>query len=169
MIEYVKDVTYEMDLYTKVARIESELVNLKTQNEVLKEYLSQKEQERSNLENNISLNVKKLVRPVIREIKDHYSENQAEKQMISFLESLLEKIAEPYMSNADCALGDFTTREIETMQLIKRGKSSKEIASMLYITEKTVAFHRANIRKKLGLSKSDHLRSFLLKKPVVLE
>ncbi len=169
VIEYIKDVTYEMDLFSKVASIERELVNLKTQNEVLNEYLSQKEQERSALENNISLNVKKLVKPVIHELQENYGANQAGKQMMTFLESLLEKIVEPYMNNAVNSICDFTTREIEIMQLIKQGKSSKEIASMLFVTEKTVAFHRGNIRKKLELKKTDNLRAYLLKKPIVLE
>ena len=169
VIEYVKDVTYEMDLFSKVAGIERELANLKTQNNILKEYLNQKELERNTLENNISLNVKKLVKPVIHEIRDHYGANQAEKQMISFLESLLEKIVEPYMSNIANSVSDFTTREIEIMQLIKQGRSSKEIASMLFVTEKTVAFHRGNIRKKLELKNTDNLRTYLLKKPIVFE
>ena len=170
VIEYIKDVTYEVNLFSKVANIERELTGLKTQNDILKTYLGQKELERNTLENNISLNVKKLVKPVIKEMRDHFEDGSAETQMISFLESLLEKIVEPFMSNIANAASNFTTREIEIMQMIKQGKSSKEIASLLFVTEKTVAFHRGNIRKKLGLhSKNDNLRAYLLKKPIIIE
>jgi DNA-binding CsgD family transcriptional regulator len=170
VIEYVKDVTYEVNLFSKVANIERELTNLKTQNGILKTYLTQKELEQSALENNVTLNVRKLVKPVISEMKGHFEESSAETEMISFLESLLEKIVEPFMSNIVNAASNFTTREIEIMQMIKQGKSSKEIASLLFVTEKTVAFHRGNIRKKLGLiSKSDNLRAYLLRKQVIIE
>ncbi len=170
VVEYIKDVTYEVNLFSKVANIERELGNLKTQNDILKTYLSQKELEKNTLENNISLNVKKLVKPVIKEMKEHFPAESAETQMISFLESLLEKIVEPFMSNIANAAGNFTTREIEIMQMIKQGKPSKEIASLLFVSEKTVAFHRGNIRKKLGMGgKRDNLRAYLLQKPIIIE
>ncbi|MBT3318970.1 MAG: PAS domain-containing protein [Clostridia bacterium] len=170
VIEYIKDVTYEVNLFSKVANIERELGNLKTQNDILKTYLGQKELEKNTLENNISLNVKKLVKPLISEMKGHFEESSVETEMISFLESLLEKIVEPFMSNIANAASNFTTREIEIMQMIKQGKPSKEIAGLLFVTEKTVAFHRGNIRKKLGLNrKNDNLRAYLLKKPIIIE
>lgn len=170
VVEYVKDVTYEVNLFSKVANIERELGNLKTQNDILKTYLTQKEHEKNTLENNISLNVRKLVKPIINEMKGHFPAESAEIQMISFLESLLEKIVEPFMSNITNAAGNFTTREIEIMQMIKQGKPSKEIASLLYVSEKTVAFHRGNIRKKLGMGgKHVNLRAYLLQKPIINE
>ncbi len=170
VVEYIKDVTYEVNLFSKVANIERELGNLKTQNDILKTYIGQKETEKNTLENNISLNVKKLLKPVINEMKEHFTQGSAETQMISFLELLLEKIVEPFMSNIANAASNFTTREIEIMQMIKQGKSSKEIATVLFVTEKTVAFHRGNIRKKLGMDgKHDNLRAYLLQKPIIVE
>lgn len=43
-----------------------------------------------------------------------------------------------------------TPREREVLELIAKGKQSKEIAEAMYISIKTVEFHRANIREKLG-------------------
>lgn len=45
-----------------------------------------------------------------------------------------------------------TDREFEVYRLIGAGKSSKEIAGDLHLSNKTVAVHRGSIRKKLGLS-----------------
>jgi non-specific serine/threonine protein kinase len=44
-----------------------------------------------------------------------------------------------------------TAREQEVAQLIAQGKTSKEIADALIITERTADTHAAHIRDKLGL------------------
>lgn len=44
-----------------------------------------------------------------------------------------------------------SARERETLQLVAEGRSAKEIAHILMISIKTVAFHRENIKRKLGL------------------
>lgn len=168
-VEYVKDTIFDLDLLSKVAIIEKELEDLKGQNNLLKQNVSRLESERNLLENNLSLNIQNLVKPVINEIKSNMDANTTYKHMMAFLDSLIEKIAEPYMSNVPNGLNSFTTREIEVLQLIRQGKSSKEIATMLFVTPKTVAFHRGNIRRKLGLGKSDNLRAYLLKNPIAIE
>ena len=40
---------------------------------------------------------------------------------------------------------DFTSREIQIIELIQQGLSSKEIAEKLSLSEKTVTRHRQNI------------------------
>lgn len=45
-----------------------------------------------------------------------------------------------------------TRREKEIIKLVSAGKSSKEIAQELFISEHTVKTHRARIREKLGVS-----------------
>ncbi|MBQ6453434.1 MAG: LuxR family transcriptional regulator [Coriobacteriales bacterium] len=47
--------------------------------------------------------------------------------------------------------GDLTAREREIISLIKMGKTTKEISTMLCLSTKTVDSHRASIRRKLGL------------------
>jgi DNA-binding CsgD family transcriptional regulator len=47
--------------------------------------------------------------------------------------------------------------------LVKEGKTNKEIAALLYLSKNTILFHRHNIRTKLGLRRSKkNLRSHLL-------
>jgi DNA-binding CsgD family transcriptional regulator len=45
-----------------------------------------------------------------------------------------------------------TTREAEVMRLVARGRTNREVAAELFISDKTVARHLSNIFAKLGLS-----------------
>jgi DNA-binding CsgD family transcriptional regulator len=55
-----------------------------------------------------------------------------------------------------------TSTEIQIADLIKHGRASKEIASLLNVSPKAISFHRGNIRRKLGLvNKKINLRSHL--------
>jgi DNA-binding CsgD family transcriptional regulator len=45
-----------------------------------------------------------------------------------------------------------TKREIEVLTLVIEGRSSKEVADMLYVSKRTVDFHLANIYEKLQVS-----------------
>jgi len=47
-----------------------------------------------------------------------------------------------------------TEREIEIIKLIKNGLTNKEIASILFLSQRTVETHRSRILKKLGIKNS---------------
>jgi DNA-binding NarL/FixJ family response regulator len=57
-----------------------------------------------------------------------------------------------------------TTREREIIKLIAEGKSSKEIAGLLYISSRTVQHHRANIMRKLNIKKTADLVKYAIQK-----
>lgn len=50
------------------------------------------------------------------------------------------------------SLEELTKRELDVLKEIAKGKSNKEIASSLFITEKTVKTHVSNVLAKLELS-----------------
>jgi len=56
-----------------------------------------------------------------------------------------------------------TPREREILQLIAEGRSSKEIASRLHVSEKTVHTHRQNIMEKLDLHSIAELTKYAIK------
>lgn len=58
-------------------------------------------------------------------------------------------------------LNSLSQREIEIIQFIRKGFSSKEIAESLEISVKTVEVHRYNILKKLNLKNSAALVNFI--------
>lgn len=60
-----------------------------------------------------------------------------------------------------------SARERQILQLVAEGKSRKEIAYALEISEKTVAFHRGNLKHKLGLSTTAQLTRYALDEGLV--
>ncbi len=60
-----------------------------------------------------------------------------------------------------------TPREREVLKLIAEGKSSKEIANLLFISVSTVNNHRASIMEKLSLNKATDLVKYAIRKGYV--
>jgi len=60
-----------------------------------------------------------------------------------------------------------TLREKEILRLIAIGRSSKEIANILYIGSRTVQHHRANIMRKLNIMKTAELVKYAIEKGYV--
>lgn len=47
---------------------------------------------------------------------------------------------------------DLTTQELSILSLIAEGKTSKEVADVLFCSKRTVDFHLSKIYQKLGVS-----------------
>lgn len=58
-------------------------------------------------------------------------------------------------------------REIEVLQLIVEGKSTKEIASHLRLSENTVGAHRANIMRELGVRRTAEVVAYAIRNRLV--
>jgi len=56
-----------------------------------------------------------------------------------------------------------THREVEVLQLVAEGKSNSEIASLLNISTKTVAAHRAHLMKKLDIHDAIGLTKYAIR------
>jgi DNA-binding NarL/FixJ family response regulator len=54
-------------------------------------------------------------------------------------------------SSGDASSSALTDREQEVMALIAEGRTNRQIALQLYISEKTVSVHVSNILAKLGV------------------
>ena len=88
--------------------------------------------------------------------------DEASRTYLRIVKSNLKELMAPISDTLSHKYIDFTPSEIQVANLVGQGKSSKEIAQMLNVSTKAVSFHRANIRKKLGLwNKRTNLRTFL--------
>jgi DNA-binding CsgD family transcriptional regulator len=131
-------------------------------NTALKVLLKQREDDKKELGENVLSNVKELISPyLVRLKKSRLNTNQ--KTLINILDSNLSNMISPFISQLSSKYFNLTPGEVRVANLVKEGKTNKEIAELLCISKNTVLFHRYNIRQKLGLrNKKINLRSHLL-------
>ncbi|MCX7965864.1 MAG: PAS domain S-box protein [Syntrophorhabdaceae bacterium] len=134
--------------------------SLEEANAALNILLKHREQDILELEEKIVSNVKELVFPYIEKLKvyKHYT-NEA---LINIIENNLNEIVSPFIKSLTSRYLNFTPTEIRIADLIKKGKTTKEISNMLGLSTRTVEIHRYSIRKKLNLVKKKvNLQSYL--------
>jgi DNA-binding NarL/FixJ family response regulator len=61
-----------------------------------------------------------------------------------------------------------TPRQCEVVQLLAEGKSMKEIADLLHVTPRTVAFHKYRTMEELALNSTAELIQFAIKNHIVV-
>ncbi len=131
-------------------------------NTALQVLLKKREEDKREMQENVLSNVKELVSPYLVRLKRGHLEPHQE-TMLEILQSNLDNIISPFISKLSSRYLNFTPTEIRVANLIKEGKTNKEIAELLLISKNTVLFHRHHIRTKLGLrNKKINLRTHLL-------
>ena len=136
--------------------------NLEEVNTALKVLLKRREEDSKEFEKRVLSNVKKLIAPYIKKLKKS-GLNADQITYADIIENNFREITSPFSRNLSAKYIDFTPQEIQVANNIKEGKTSRDIAKLLNVTERTVNFHRENIRKKLGLkNKKTNIRSCLL-------
>lgn len=135
---------------------------LEEANTALRVFARSREEEQAKMKNDILANVRTLILPYVDKLRMSRSE-QERALCIDLIESNLHRLVSPFLRTVSHYQMNFTPREIEIADLIRDGKSSKEIGELLNISVKSVEFYRSKIRRKLGLTGSrTNLRSQLL-------
>lgn len=62
-------------------------------------------------------------------------------------------------------LAALSPRELQVLDLLRAGKTTKEIAVLLHLSARTVDIHRANMKKKLRLRSGAELIAFASRRP----
>lgn len=141
--------------------LEEKTYSLEESNTALKVLLKQREEDKKELEENILSNAKSQILPCLEKLKG--SKLSAEqKTYMNLLEAMIKEMTSPFIRELSSKYLGLTPTEIRVASLIKEGKTTKEIAEMLYLAESTISFHRNNIRNKLGLNKEKiNLKTYL--------
>ena len=136
--------------------------HLEEVNTALQVLLEQREKDRETLEENITANVRDLILPYIHELAGS-GLNSRQRTCLNVVEANLESIISPFAKKLTGKSLSLTPTQIRVAELIRSGKSTKEIAAMMSISDRAVEFHRNNIREKLGLkNKKINLHTYLL-------
>ncbi len=153
----------ELKLKEREQELEIKTGNLEEINTALKVLLQKREEDREELQATILTNLQSLVVPYLEKLEASLV-NREQKMYLEVVKSNIADITSPLVQNLSTQMAHFTATEIQIVNHIKSGRSTKEIASLLHIAPQTVSFHRKNIRKKLDIqNKNINLRTYLSK------
>lgn len=152
----------EQGLKEREEELEIKTSSLKEVNTALKVLLKRRDEDKIELEEKVLLNVKDLVLPYLEKLKKS-GLGKRERSYLDILESNLNDIISPFSRRLSPTYLNFTPSEIQVANLLKHGKTTKDIAEFLNLSCETIDFHRKNIRKKIGIkNKKANLRTYLL-------
>lgn len=159
------DITEQKHSETALRKREREVQlksrNLEEVNTALKVLLTQREEDKSEMEEKVLSNVKGLVLPYIEKLKSSRI-SKRDMSFVSILESNLINIISPFSHRLSSRHLNLTPKELQVANLIKEGRTTKEIGEMLGICAGAVALHRNHVRTKLGIKgKKINLQSYL--------
>ena len=170
------DITEQKAMQEALTRSERALRRQATildeRNAALKVLLEQREQDQRELAQRIVSNVDQLIEPTLERLSRSFR-HRPERLEIDALRANLREIVGPFGQRlAESGGGPaLTRREREVADLVRHGRTSAEIAEALHVSRAAVAFHRANIRRKLGIPKhgprlAAHLDAMTRERPV---
>ena len=144
------------------AELELQTCKLEETNTALKVLMQQRIETKTELEETVLLNATKLIIPFLEKLNKSRLDSK-QKAYVGIIESNLNEIVAPLVREFSKISLKLTPAEIQVTNLVKQGKSTKEIAEFLNLATSTIDFHRSNIRKKLGIkNKKINLRTHLL-------
>lgn len=148
--------------YSKLDRkVKERTKELEEANIALNVLLQKRSESKKILEQQILDNVTDLIEPYLSKLKtltliaDH-------QVLIDILETNIKEIISPFSRDLSLNFTKLTPAETQVANLIKHGKTTKDIGNLLNLSPGTISIHRKNIRKKLGLTNQRiNLQSFL--------
>lgn len=130
-------------------------------NTAMRVLLDKRSEDRLRSEELIRLNLKELIDPYLERLESSDLRNY-QKQLVEVIRMNLEQV----VSSATPALSSkyfmFSPNELQVVNLIRSGKTTKEMARLLNLSTRTIETYRNSIRKKLNLKhKKINLRTYL--------
>jgi len=145
---------------TRELRIKSE--NLEEMNTALKVLLKKREEDKIELEEKVIYNVKELILPFLEKLQRSKLDNR-QQTCVDIIASNLNDIVAPFAKTLSTRYLNLTPSEIQIANLVKHGKTTKDIADLLNLSTRTIESHRDSIRQKLGIkNKRANLRTHLM-------
>jgi PAS domain S-box-containing protein len=152
----------EKALRKREVELKAQSHHLEEVNTALKVLLKQREEDKKELGEDVLANVKELIFPYVERLKKGRL-TTTQQTLIDIMESNLNNIISPFIGRMSSKYLNLTSMEIKVANLVKEGRTNKEIAELLFLSKNTILFHRHNIRSKLNVKhKKINLRAHLL-------
>jgi DNA-binding CsgD family transcriptional regulator len=145
----------ERELQIKTAELEKV-------NTALEVVLAQRDKQLNELKERIHRNVNKMILPDLYELSARLKD-APKKRTLRLVTRKLEDLLSSDTEELTSGKYNLTKTELKIATMIKNDMDSNEIAAHLHISPNTVAFHRKNLRKKLGILQSGTNLSVYLK------
>ena len=144
------------------AELELQTCKLEETNTAFKVLMQQRIEAKTELEETVLLNAKELIVPFLERLNKSRLDSK-QKAYVNIIESNLNEIVTPLVREFSKTNLKLTPTEIQVIDFVRHGKTSKEIAQFLNLATSTIDFHRSNIREKLGIkNKKINLTTHLL-------
>ncbi len=140
----------EKTLLQRAQALKEQAVRIQEGSAALKVLLKQRDQDRLDLEEKVVLNVNQLVIPYLEKLKRRKLDTK-QKAYAEILKSNLNEIVSPLARTLSSKLLRLSQTELEVANLVRQGKTTRQIAETLHLADSTIDFHRNNIRAKLGV------------------
>ena len=152
----------ELRVTQRTRELENKTQSLEEVNTALRVLLKKREEDKTILEERMLLNVRELVIPYVEKMRESRLTDR-QKGCLDIMETTLNDIVSPFLHKVSLGFLNLTPSEIQVANLVKFGKTTKEIAHILNLSDKTIEFYRKSIRKKIGITnKNINLRTFLI-------
>jgi len=152
----------------KTIRIREDDLKLKSReldelSTAMKVLLNERDEYRAQIEEKILANIRHRFDPLLERMKVS-GLNRQQEMLLDLLASSAKDFLSSFSLKLSSASLGLSSMEIQVANLLREGRSTKEIAKILNLSPRTVDSHRLSIRKKIGIrhktkNLSDHLLS----------
>lgn len=119
--------------------------------------LAKEEQERT-----ISDNITTLILPTLHELENRLAD-RPERAYVQAIKANISQLTAALPPQLSAQYLTLTPREQQVAELVRQGRTTKDIANLLGVSRRTVEYYRDTIRDKFGLKKRKmNLRAFLI-------
>jgi DNA-binding NarL/FixJ family response regulator len=125
-----------------------EQVDFVRKNVALNEVLQHIEREKQGYRHEIASNVDNLLRPMLRKLRE---QGRLDRRDVDLLQRSLDEVTGRDIDQFKNNISKLTPRELDILEMIRTGRSSKQIAEALDLSSQTVHKHRQSIRRKLQI------------------
>ncbi len=129
-------------------QLRQEHQELLRKNIAFQEVLDHIDEEKAQYRHEICTNIDNLLRPTLRKLQQ---DGRLSRRDVDVLVHGLDEVTGKHIDDYRNNVSKLTPREMDILDMIKTGRSSKQIAEALGLSSQTVHKHRQSIRRKLQL------------------